>query len=152
VVRIEPDDTTGFLSIPSVSDIQDLDLGRNLDPSEVGVISALFNITISGIGAFMAAVLMGVAAIPAGVTLGIQNLITALRSFLVEFVGGFFMPFQVGAQCLNSGGGACSASIPGIQKAQAVAASGGLLGYASAIVMIGLMIYVLGKGVSALVG
>ncbi len=120
-----------------------------MNPRKSGIITALFWIIISGVGALVAVVFIGFAAIPTGFVIGITNILDGMRTFLMQFIESFFQPFIVLSGC--AAGGQCSTTIAGTAKANVLVQSAGLLGFGAAIILVGILMYIVAAGVSSYV-
>lgn len=127
------------------------ELPDRMNPRNAGPLDAIVAIAISGIGAFITTVFIGIASIPAGMTLAITDLIDALRTWLAAFMQSFFLPFSAGLECFQSAGDACLAPVSAIGQSSLAVQAFGVAGFAAAVLVTGATIYIFGKGVSSFV-
>ncbi|MHB9286786.1 hypothetical protein ACKVMT_07070 [Halobacteriales archaeon Cl-PHB] len=122
-------------------------LPDKFDPQDAKPLNAITKIGISGIGAVLTTLFIGIASIPTGVVIGVQNVTGALRTWLSAFISGFFEPFVISVRCASTGGVDCNptymATIPTKFSVQVF----GILGFVAAIVTVGAVAYVVARGV-----
>jgi hypothetical protein len=116
--------------------------GTEFDPKRAGIIGGFISLVVAGIGSVIVTFGVGLAAIPAGLVIALEGLLNALRTFLVEFVSSFFLPFEVATACAFTAGAVCSsASLPGVSGGLLVQ-SAGILGLVMATVLTGALMYI----------